>query len=203
MYNHKQFAIAVDIAGVLQPSDNQDFIHQVRHYLTNALELQVASSYLHLLGIGLFELESSLHRDVLIASNVRDIEGVLIRLIRHDHGRNRRDHPYTRFGWIMMLGFPLDYSIDQAVASFGRLVSWHNNPRKLGFVLVKCLYNSVNSVPRSLVLRQGDRNGRAWCWSVPVYMLNWEHPEEILPPVDDLPPDGNPHPIPLPPAPAA
>jgi hypothetical protein len=57
MYNHKQFAIAVDIAGVLQPSDNQDFIHQVRHYLTNALELQVASSYLHLLGIGLFELE--------------------------------------------------------------------------------------------------------------------------------------------------
>jgi hypothetical protein len=44
-----------------------------------------------------------------------------------------------------MLGYPLDYRelgfIDQAVASFGKLISWHNNPIARGFVLVKCLYN--------------------------------------------------------------
>jgi hypothetical protein len=34
-----------------------------------------------------------------------------------------------------------------------------------------------------------------------VYVLNWEHPDELFPPVDDLPPDGNPHPLtPTPPA---
>jgi hypothetical protein len=40
-----------------------------------------------------------------------------------------------------MLHFPLDYRslehIDQDVASFGKLVSYHNNPRTMGFVLVK------------------------------------------------------------------
>jgi hypothetical protein len=33
------------------------------------------------------------------------------------------------------------------------LVTWHNNRRSLGYVLIKCLYNDVQSVPRSLALK--------------------------------------------------
>jgi hypothetical protein len=146
-----------------------------------------------------------MHRDGLMAGNLHEIDGVQIRFIRHDYGLNRRSSPFTRFGWIMMLGFPLDYRslgfIYQEVAAFGKLISWHNNPRARGFVLVKCLYNDVDTVLRSLFFRQGDRNGESWGWGVPVYVLNWDHPGNFLPPIDDLPPDGNPHP--LPPAPPA
>jgi hypothetical protein len=62
-----------------------------------------------------------------------------------------------------MLGFPLDYRsleyINQIVSSFGKLVTWHNNRRSLGYAPVKCLYNGAQSVPRSLIFRQGGRNG--------------------------------------------
>jgi hypothetical protein len=44
---------------------------------------------------------------------------------------------YSRYGWIMMLGYPLDYRrlefIDQTVSSFGKLITWHNNCRSLGY----------------------------------------------------------------------
>jgi hypothetical protein len=103
----------------------------------------------------------------------------------------------------MFLGYPLDYRslefMGQAMAPFGKLVSWHNNPRAFAFVFVKCLYDDIDSVLRSLFFRQGDRNGTSRGWGVPVYVLNKEHPEDILPPIDDLPPDGNPHPLPPPP----
>jgi hypothetical protein len=171
---------------VLQPHDNQDFIHQVRHVINNDLDLQVISSCLHLLSVGLFQLETSIHRDILLAGNIYDIDRVQVRFIRHDHNRNQSEHPYTMFGWIMMLGFLLDYislkHIDQTMASFGKLVSWHNNPRALGSVLIKCLYNGAHSVPKSPVFRQGDRNGSGWSWNVPVYVLNWEHSNDIPPP---------------------
>jgi hypothetical protein len=52
---------------------------------------------------------------------------------------------------------PPDYRdlahIDQSVTSFAMIVTWHNNRRSLGYVLIKCLYNDVQSVPRSLALK--------------------------------------------------
>jgi hypothetical protein len=76
----------------------------------------------------------------------------------------------------MLLGYPLDYRnlahIDQAVASFGKMVTWHNYGRDLGYILVKCLYNDTQTVPRSLVLRQGGIEGIGWNWTMLVYILN-------------------------------
>jgi hypothetical protein len=105
----------------------------------------------------------------------------------------------------MFLGYPLDYRslefIDQAVSTFGKMISWHNNPRKLGIVLVKCLYNNTTSVPHSIEFRQGDRLGNGWSWTVPVYVLNnWEELGEMIAKAEDVPLDGNPHPLLTPPA---
>jgi hypothetical protein len=103
----------------------------------------------------------------------------------------------------MLLGYPLDYRnlahIDQAFASFGKMITWHNNGRDLGHVLVKCLYNDPQIVTRSLVLKQGEIEGTGWNWMVPVYILNWEHLKEWHADMDNLPSDGHPHPLPLPP----
>uniref|UniRef100_A0A0A9F2U0 Uncharacterized protein n=1 Tax=Arundo donax TaxID=35708 RepID=A0A0A9F2U0_ARUDO len=128
------------------------------------------------------------------------IDGFSIRFIDHDRARNFRDSPYSRKGWIMFLGYPLDYLefkyLDQACVSFGKMTHWHHNPRNMAFVLVKCLYNDAESVPRSLVLRQGFEDGGHGCaWTCPVYILNWEHTNQFIAGEDDVPPGGNPHPF--------
>jgi hypothetical protein len=79
------------------------------------------------------------------------------------------------------------------------MVIWNNNGRYLRYVLVKCLYNDRQTVSRSLVLKQGGIDGTGWNWMVPVYILNWEHLNEWHAYMDDLPLDGNSHPLPLPP----
>jgi hypothetical protein len=37
--------------------------------------------------------------------NFVTIDGVQVKIIRHDFGTNRREQPHTRCGWIMMLGY--------------------------------------------------------------------------------------------------
>jgi hypothetical protein len=75
IYAHEQFTIAVDVDGVLHPSDNHDFLQQIRHYLINELNLHVASTCLHPLGVGLIKLESPRHRDGLMLGNLHEVDG--------------------------------------------------------------------------------------------------------------------------------
>jgi hypothetical protein len=147
------------------------------------MNLHVVSTCMHPLGVGLLEFETSMHRDILMVGNVYAIDGVLIRFIGHDYGRNERSSPYTKYRWIMMLGYPLDYRalnfIDQAVTSFGKLVSWHNNPRAHGFVLVKCLYNGTDYVPRSFIFRKGERSEASWSCPPPPKMTSHQMGQPI------------------------
>jgi hypothetical protein len=110
-----------------------------------------------------------------MAGNVHDISGIQVSFINHDHDANRRNWDYSRYGWITLLAYPFDYRnlahIDQAVASFGKMVTWHNNGRDLGYVLVKCLHNDPQTDPRSLVLRQGGIERTGLNWTVPMYIL--------------------------------
>jgi cbb3-type cytochrome oxidase subunit 1 len=56
---------------------------------------------------------------------------------------------------------------------FGRLIRWHNSTIIKSYVLIKCLYNSVLKVPRSIVLSfEDDHFGRGYSWSVLTYVLN-------------------------------
>lgn len=38
---------------------------------------------------------------------------------------------------------------------FGKLIHWHSNTRNRAYVPAKCLFDDVDSVPRSLVIQQG------------------------------------------------
>jgi hypothetical protein len=114
----------------------------------------------------LYQLDNAFEKDLVMASNVHNINGIQVSFINHDHALNRRNWNYSRYGWIMLLGYPSDYRnlahIDQTGASFGRMVIWHNNGRDLRYVLVKCLYNDPQTVPWSLVLKQGGIDGTGW-----------------------------------------
>jgi hypothetical protein len=198
VYAHEEYVLEVDTQQLLNADDINHFMHQVTEYIHDTFHIPIRSSYRHPFGIGLNQLDTTFHKDLLFAANPHDIDGIEVNFISQDRALNRRNWDYNRYGWIMLLGYPPDYRdlvhIDQAVSSFAKLVTWHNNGRSLGYVLVKCLYNDAQSVPRSLVLRQGERNGRGWCWTIPVYVLNWDHLDVHVPDVDDIPPGGNPHP---------
>jgi hypothetical protein len=83
-------------------------------------------------------------------------------MIRHITG----DWDYTPMVGSSFSVYPLYYRsiehIYQAVSSFDKIVTWHNNRRALGNVLVKCLYNEPTSVPHTLVLSQGEIHDRGW-----------------------------------------
>jgi hypothetical protein len=136
-----------------------EVMNQVRDHITNAFHILVCSVCRHPFGIGLYQLDSVFDKDLMTAGNVHDISGIQVSFINHDHDLNRRNWDYSRYGWIMLLDYPLDYRnlahIDQVIASFGKMVIWHNNGRDLGYILVTCVYNDPQTVPRSLVLRQG------------------------------------------------
>jgi hypothetical protein len=138
-------------------------MNQVRDYIANAFHIPVCSVYCHPFGIGLYQLDNAFDKDLVMAGNVHHINGIQVSFINHDHALNRRNWDYSRYGWIMLLGYSLDFRnlahIDQVIASFGKMVTWHNNGRDLGYVLVKCLYNDPQTVLRSLVLRQGGIEG--------------------------------------------
>jgi hypothetical protein len=171
-------------------------MNQVRDYIAHAFHIPVLSVCRHPFGIGLYQLDNAFDKDLVMVGNVHDINGIQVSFINHDHALSRRNWDYSRYGWIMLLGYPMDYRnlahIDQVITSFGKMVTWHNNGRNLGYVLVKCLYNDPQTVPRSLVLRQGGIEGTGWNWMVPVYILNWEHLNQWHADMDDLPLDGNP-----------
>jgi hypothetical protein len=141
-------------------------MNQVRDYIAHAFHILVHSVCHHPFGIGLYQLDNAFDKDLVMAGNPHDINSIQVSFINHDHALNRRKWDYSRYGWIMLLGYPLDYRNlvhnDQVVTSFGKMVTWHNNRRALGYVLVKCLYNYPKIVPRSLVLWQGGIEGTWW-----------------------------------------
>jgi hypothetical protein len=168
------FVIATDVEGVIPPLDTGMWMLRIRDFIENDLHLHVLNCAVHPFGLGIFELGSLLQKDRLLTGDIYNVEGTLIRFIRQDIAQNFREIVYTRKGWILMLGFPVTYindmCIHQVVASFGKLLRWHNSPRIKSYVLVKCLYISASEV--SILLLFGDDNtGKGCSWSIPVYIL--------------------------------
>ncbi|TVU33893.1 hypothetical protein EJB05_15707, partial [Eragrostis curvula] len=197
---HEEYVIAIDHEGILDPEDYGMFIPQIRHYIQNELRLDVKHGQRNPHGIGMFRLGSIYQRDILFSGNVHNIDGVMVRFIRHDRARNFRESHFRRIGWIILLGYPLDYRnlhhIDQTCSSFGKLVHWHSNPAVTAYVLVKCMYDNAEDVPRSLVIKQGEEDsGDGRTWTTPAYILNWEPYNQNPVQDDEIPPDGNPHPF--------
>uniref|UniRef100_A0A0D9XBB9 Uncharacterized protein n=1 Tax=Leersia perrieri TaxID=77586 RepID=A0A0D9XBB9_9ORYZ len=92
------------------------------------------------------------------------------------------------WGWILMLGFPLDRinhaNVNHAVSGFGHLDYWPQNDPIKGRVLVRVFYKDLDSVPQHIVWHEPHApNGQSW--TIYVYMLDGEF-ADVMPPDEDL-----------------
>lgn len=170
----------------------------VVQFLEHNQQVKVESHHLSPLGLGLIRLRSVLQRDQLVRNSPLNFGGQIVTIVNHDEGINSRFCPYIRLAWIMFLAFPLDFQkdlyVNAAVAPYGRVLAWYTNDNK-SRVLARVLLLSPNRVPRSLVVSRGSvMGGIGRSWSVPVYLLNGNFPDEFQREEDPVPFDGEPHP---------
>lgn len=127
-------------------------LHEIRDYIQNVLRVRVLSFTTHPLGIGIFQFSSTLRRDTILFRQPFQLDDEhTLRFQKHDEAINWRTSTFTRIGWVMLLGFPLDYlhihQVAHSVSTFGQFIHWHDTDRLKGRVLVKVLIQDIDAVP--------------------------------------------------------
>jgi len=100
----------------------------------------------------------------------------------------------------MFLAFSLDFQtrdiISQVVGHFGMVIMWTNNYRCKSRLLLRCKVTLVSRIPRSLLVCESNAVGdNGSSWSVPVFVLSSQQADELPVDEDQIPPNGNPHPV--------
>ncbi|KAF2910201.1 hypothetical protein DAI22_11g083900 [Oryza sativa Japonica Group] len=135
---------------------------QIRNHLHNELGIMVTHCSPHPLGVGLFAVRTTLIRDTLVAAfGFHYNGGHVVRFDNHDKGINWRAAHADRVGWIMFLGYPLDFRsyISRAVGLFGKLDYWQEVDAIPGRVLLRAYFDDVDLVPRRIVIKQFPNQG--------------------------------------------
>lgn len=118
----------------------------------------------------------------------------------HGRGINLRNCPFMRTCWVMFMAFPRDFQtrdiISQAVGHFGTIVTWMSNSACKSRILLRCKATLVSRIPRSLLVCEGNAVGdNGSSWSVPIFVLSSQPTNEFAADEDQIPPNGNPHPV--------
>lgn len=172
----------------------QDLIHQVVHIINHQYRFQVVRTIRFPLALCLVHLTSEVRTDALLAGDpmVLNNGDFNARFVCPDNLDNRRNCPFSRDGWIMILGIPLDFrnesDIERVVNTFGKLVRWDHRDRVLGRVLARCLYSDPSAIPRKIVMENpANKGGYGESWTLQTFVLNGEF-TDVFPMDENLPP---------------
>jgi hypothetical protein len=84
LHAHLQYVIDVDTFQVLDQEDIHPFMHQVTEYITGVRHLPVMSVCRHPFGIGLYQLDTTFHKDLLMEGKPHEIDGIDVTFINND-----------------------------------------------------------------------------------------------------------------------
>jgi hypothetical protein len=101
----------------------------------------------------------------------------------------------------MLLGVPLDYcneyDLANAIASFEKFHHWHQDDGVLERTMIYASFTSLALVPRDIVFgNYANMGGTKESWTAPCYVLTANFVDILPPDEDQMPPNGNPHPLP-------
>ena len=101
--------------------------------------------------------------------------------------------------WLMLLGFNLDFweqhDVEKAIAEFGKLIAWQEDPNHLARVIIKAHVVDLAEIPWFIVCLEGERfEGESWtcqCEILQATHLGGRPPDESPPPggPDDVQPN--------------
>ncbi|KQJ81904.1 hypothetical protein BRADI_5g03715v3 [Brachypodium distachyon] len=192
---HESYLIAM-VEPPLPTEEVPAVIAQVHAYMVEILHYEVVSLHRHPSGLARFRMCNAIDRDMLVSLLAVDFgPGRTLRFVKHDEANNSLTTEFTRNGWVMLLGIPLDLQDDafimQAVETFGKLEYWIQRESTDVRVIAKVIYEDATTVPRDIVVREVMVvGGRTVSWTIPVYILNSGFADEFPPPEDQLPSHG-------------
>jgi hypothetical protein len=176
---------------------------QVRDFLTSPLNRQVIDYQPCLFGLGLYQLSSPTSREALVQHGPFNLDSNRsVRFLNHDElpDNTRVVHGFRR-GWLMFLGIPPDYHNDydiaNVVSTFGKFHHWTSTDPFKCRALVYASFPSPAFVPRDVVFgKYASVGGVRSSWTTALYILIADFADELLADEDQMPLDGNPHPLP-------
>jgi hypothetical protein len=108
-HRHESWARAVVVPRP-EGEDTDQVLNQVHDHIEQDLHWDVVSFAECTVGVGLFRMNDSITRDLLVAQPARNIgNGCMLSFVRHDEGPNFHSTVYTHLSWIMLLDLHLDY----------------------------------------------------------------------------------------------
>jgi hypothetical protein len=108
VHAYEEYVLAMDTLQILSADDIHHLMHPVSDCIAQVFYLLIWLVCHHPFGIGLFQLDTTFHKDPLFDENPHNIDGIDVSFINQDHAVNRRNWDYTRYGWIMLLGYLID-----------------------------------------------------------------------------------------------
>ncbi|KAM0857545.1 hypothetical protein ACQ4PT_048398 [Festuca glaucescens] len=184
------------------PAEEAAWREQVHLFIVQQLQRAVDDVQPCLFGLGFYRLRSPAARFALVDHGPYEIApDVFVRFVNHDDRDNHRAVQGYRRGWLMFLGVHLDYrneyDIANAVATFGKYHYWHHDDEVLERTLVYASFPSPALVPRDVIFgRYGDQGPVRESWTAPCYVLSADFADILPPDEDQMPANGNPHPMP-------
>jgi hypothetical protein len=185
------------------PADQEDaWREQVRLFIVQHLQHAVDDVQPCLLGLGFYRLRSAAARAAIVDHGPYELQhGVFVLFINHDDRDNHRVVQGFRQGWLMLLGVPLDYrneyDIANVIASFGKYHHWHQDDEVLERTMVYASFSSPTLVPRDVVFGHYANLGAVkQSWTAPCYILTADFADILPADEDQMPANGNPHPMP-------
>jgi hypothetical protein len=175
---------------------------QVRIFIENHLQRTVEEVQPCLLGLAFYRLRSPAATAALVNHVPYQIQqGVFVRFLKHDDRDNHRAIQGFLNGWLMFLNIPLDFRTDydlaNAISSFGKLLHWHQDDALLERTICYVAFSSEATVPRDVVFTKfASVGGIKESWTAVCYILTAEFADALPNDEDQMPVNGNPHPLP-------
>ncbi|KAM0910334.1 hypothetical protein ACQ4PT_014228 [Festuca glaucescens] len=198
---HQDYCIAL-LDTPPPPAAEAMWREQVHDFLVGPLQRNVVSAQGSLFGVGLFQMSSPNSVNALVQHGQFQIQNRMLRFLHvGESPKNHRAAVGFRRGWLMFVGMHPDYrnnlDIANAVSTFGQYHTWNNNDPIKERVLVYASFPSPHLVPRDVVFgRFATVGGARESWTVPVFILSADFADVLPADEDQMPPDGNPHPLP-------
>jgi hypothetical protein len=187
------------------PHDEAFCCDQVRDMLLGPLNRNIVEIQPTLFGVGLFQMSGPNAANALVQHGPYPLSPLhlnrSVRFIHADDAVNHRASQCFRNGWLMLLGILPDYRnglhIANAVSSFGKFHSWNSMDPIECRALVFALFQSPAHVPRDVVFGKfASVGGVRETWTVLVCILTADFAGALPGDEDQMPPNGNPHPLP-------